>query len=144
MHIDKAQLLGRWRIREWVQRYDDGRERYPFGRTPQGFIQYDRERMFCLLCGGERKPLSGGQWTAPDAEKAAAFASCLAYSGTYEIAGDEILHRVDLSLYPNWVGTTQRRRAVLQAGRLALTARLEEGTPEARTAELVWEREAGR
>lgn len=140
MDLDQAQLLGRWRIVEWVQRYDDGRQQYPLGRSPQGFIQYDRDRMFCFLCAGERKRLGGAQWTAPDAEKAAAYASCLAYSGTYEIAGDEVLHKVDLSLYPNWVGTTQRRRAVIRDGRLALTARLEAGTPEARTAELVWER----
>lgn len=134
--------MGRWRIVEWVQHYDDGKKQYPLGRNPHGFIQYDRDRMFCFLCGGERKHLSGGQWTAPEAEKAAAYASCFSYSGTYEIAGDEILHRVDLSLYPNWVGTTQRRRAVLREGRLSLSARLEEGTPEARTAELVWERMA--
>ena len=96
--------------------------------------------MFCFICGSGRKPLGGSQWTASDAEKAAAYAGCLVYSGTYEIAGHEILHKVDLSLYPNWVGTTQRRRAALRDGRLLLTARLEEGTPEARTAELIWER----
>jgi hypothetical protein len=137
--MDKTQLLGRWRIVEWVQRYDDGRLKYPLGRKPQGFIQYDNDRMFCFISDGERPALSGSQWTAPEAEKAAAYASCLAYSGSYEIAGDEILHKVDLSLYPNWVGTTQRRRAVLRDRRLALTARLEHGTPEARTAELIWE-----
>jgi len=136
----KAQLLGRWCIVEWVQHYDDGRQRYPLGRKPEGFIQYDSERMFCFISGSGRKPLGGSQWTAPDTEKAAAYASCLAYSGTYEIAGEEILHKVDLSLYPNWVGTTQRRRAALRDGRLLLTARLEEGTPEARTAELIFER----
>ena len=138
--MDKAQILGRWRIVEWVQRYDDGTEKYPLGRKPQGFIQYDSDRMFCFLCSAERKPLTGGQWTSPDAEKAAAYASCFVYSGTYEIAGDEILHKVDLSLYPNWVGTTQRRRTLFREGHLALTARLEEGTAEARTAELIWER----
>lgn len=137
--MEKAQLLGRWRIVAWVQRYDDGREKHPLGRNPRGFIQYDRERMFCFIANGERAPLSGSQWAAPQAEKAAAYETCFAYSGTYEIAGDEILHKVDLSLYPNWVGTTQRRRAVLRNGRLALTARLEEGTSEARTAELIWE-----
>lgn len=137
---DRAQLVGRWRIVEWVQRYDDGREIHPLGRSPQGFIQYDGERMVCFLCAAARRPLGGSQWNAADAERAAAYSTCLAYSGTYDIAGDEILHYVDLSLYPNWVGTTQRRRALLQEGRLLLTARLEDGTPEARTAELIWER----
>jgi lipocalin-like protein len=141
--IEQAKLLGRWRIVEWVQRYDDGREVHPLGRDLQGFIQYDRDRVFCFLCCGERPALSGGQWTAPQAEKAAAYASCLSYSGTYEIFGNEILHKIDLSLYPNWVGTVQRRGAAFHGDRrIALTARLEEGTGDARTAELTWERES--
>jgi hypothetical protein len=139
--IDKAKLLGRWRIVEWVQRYDDGRRIYPLGRNLQGFLQYDADRMFCFVCSGERKNLSGGQWTAPDAEKAAAYASCLAYAGTYEISGTDILHKVDQSLYPNWVGTVQRRGACLtDDGKISLTARLEEHTADARTAELIWQR----
>ena len=139
--VDKAKLLGRWRIVEWVQRYDDGRRVYPLGRKPRGFIQYDEERMFCFICSGDRAPLGGSQWTAPQEEKASAYGSCLAYAGSYEIVGDDILHKVNLSLYPNWVGTTQRRRAVLEDERLLLCARLEEGTPQARTADLTWERE---
>ena len=143
IQIEKTQLLGRWRIVEWVQHFDDGRRLYPLGRDLNGFIQYDADRMFCFLCSADRKPLSGSQWTAPDAEKAAAYASCLAYSGTYDVSGNEVLHRVDVSLYPNWVGTTQRRRAKLEDERLVLSARLEDGTPQARTADLIWERYRG-
>jgi len=138
--MNKRQVMGRWRILEWVQRFDDGRIQYPLGQNVQGFIQYDEDRMFCFLASGERKPLSGGQWTSSEPEKAAAYGSCLSYSGTYTIEGEELLHRVDLSLYPNWVGTTQRRRGALEDGKLRLTARLEAATPEARTAELVWQR----
>jgi hypothetical protein len=138
--VDKHTLLGRWRIVEWVQRYDDGRDRYPFGSDPQGFIQYDHQRMFCFVCSAGRRPLPGTQWDVPEADRAAAYSSCFAYSGTYELIGDQVLHRVDLSLNPNWVGTTQRRRALLRDGRLVISARMEEGTSEARTAELIWER----
>jgi len=112
MNIDKAQILGRWGIVEWVQRYDDGMEKYPLGRKLEGFIQYDSDRMFCFLSSARRKPLSGGQWTSPDAEKAAAYASCLAYSGTYEIAGDDVLHGVDLSLYPPSLSGNAERNTV--------------------------------
>ena len=139
--IEKAKLLGRWRIVEWVQRYDDGRRIYPLGRDPHGFIQYDAERMFCFLSAGERPKLSGSQWAVPESERAAAYSSCLSYSGRWEIQGEDILHHVDLSLNPNWVGTVQRRGArFLDERRIALTARLEADTPEARTAELIWER----
>jgi len=138
--IEKSQILGRWRIVEWVQRYDDGREKHPFGRDPQGFIQYDTDRMFCFVCSAGRVPLGGTQWSVPEGDKARAYETCFAYSGTYEIAGDEVLHKVDLSLNPNWVGTTQRRRVVLRGGRLVISARMEPDTPEARTAELIWQR----
>jgi hypothetical protein len=139
--ISKPNIIGRWWLVQWVQRYDDGRMLYPLGQDAKGFIQYDEDdRMFCFICANERPALTGSQWTAPNSEKAAAYANCLAYSGRYEIRGKEVLHKVDFSLYPNWVGTTQRRPAVLEGGRLALTARLEEGTREARTAELTWRR----
>ena len=138
--IEKSQILGRWRIVEWVQRYDDGREKHPFGRDPQGFIQYDTDRMFCFVCSAGRAPLGGTQWSVPEGDKARAYETCFAYSGTYEIAGDEVLHKVDLSLNPNWVGTTQRRHAALRDGHLVISARMEPDTLEARTAELIWQR----
>ncbi|MCY1306676.1 Lipocalin-like domain protein [compost metagenome] len=56
--------------------------------------------------------------------------------------GDTVLHHVRHSLFPNWEGGTQRRVAQLDGNVLALTARLEEGTSEARTARLVWRRSA--
>jgi hypothetical protein len=138
--VRKDELLGRWRIVEWVQHYDDGRKKYPFGHDPQGFIQYDSDRMFCFVCSAARPPLGGTQWNVPEADKARAYETCFAYSGSYEIAGDDVLHRVDLSLNPNWVGTTQRRRVALRGGRLVISARMEPDTPEARTAELTWTR----
>ena len=57
------------------------------------------------------------------------------------VEGDTVTHAVDLSLFPNWQGGQQKRRFALRAdGMLELTARLEEGTSEARTARLVWRR----
>jgi hypothetical protein len=141
IQIDKSRLLGRWQIREWIQHYDDGRQTYPLGRDLKGFLHYDGSHVFCFLCSADRKPLTGAQWTAPDSEKAAAYSNCLVYSGTYDVSGAEILHRIEMSLYPNWVGTTQRRRAKLEGVQLTLTARLEDGTPDARTALLTWERQ---
>ena len=139
--MKKDELLGRWRIVEWVQRYDDGREKHPFGRDPQGFIQYDEERMFCFVCSARRAPLGGTQWTVPEPDKARAYETCFSYSATWEMDGDHVLHKVDLSLNPNWVGTVQRRSAAIRGGRLVISARMEAGTPEARTAELIWKKE---
>lgn len=141
LSFHKTDIMGRWAIRSWVQAYDDGRTVYPMGEQLTGSIQYGQKHMSCLI-GKLGRPAfkTGGQWNASQEDKAAAYDSFLSYSGTYEVVGDEVIHHVVLSLFPNWEGGLQRRRVRLMDGHLHLTARLEDGTPEARTASLVWNR----
>ena len=61
-------------------------------------------------------------------------------SGRYEFDGNKMLHHVEASLYPNWVGRTQFRLAAIDNDILTLSARLEDSKSEARTAELIWQR----
>jgi len=46
---------------------------------------------------------------APIDIRAAAAAGYLSYAGTYTIEDDDVLHHIELSLMPNWVGRTERR-----------------------------------
>lgn len=138
-----ADITGRWNIISWEQDYDDGRLLHPFWEELEGFIRYTEDGdMACMIAKVARPRFtSGGQWNADDPEKAAAYSSMLAYAGTYDVEGDTVTHHVDLSLFPNWIGGDQRRTFVFRHdGTLALEARLEDGTPEARTARLVWRR----
>ena len=98
--------------------------------------------MFCLVTRSPRTLFtSGGQWDASDADKAAAYNEYLTYAGTYSLEDDYVTHHVELSIFPNWQGGKQRRKIVRgENGELMLVARLEEGTPEARTARLTWRR----
>lgn len=135
--------VGRWEILAWEQAFDDGRRELPMGESLQGFIQYTADgHMACMIARAERPNFtSGGQWNASDAEKAGAYNGMLAYGGRYEVNGDVITHHVDISLFPNWRGGAQKRLVEVNAdGTLTLSARLEEGTPQARTARLVWRR----
>ena len=139
--MNKSDINGRWEIVSWEQVYDDGRVVYPMGQELRGFIEYGPYGMFCLVAKANRTNFSsGGQWSASDAEKAAAYSSYLTYSGGYEVEGDVIVHQVEHSLFPNWEGGSQRRIAKFQNGLLHLTARLEADTSEARSAVLVWRR----
>lgn len=134
---------GRWEILAWEQAFDDGRRELPMGEALQGFIQYTADgHMACMIARAERPNfVTGGQWNASDEEKAGAYMSMLAYAGRYQVNGDVITHHVDISLFPNWRGGAQKRRVEVNAdGTLTLSARLEEGTPQARTARLVWRR----
>ncbi len=46
----------------------------------------------------------------------------VAYAGRYSFRGDRVIHHVELSLFPNWVGTDQQRWVELAGDRLTLSA----------------------
>lgn len=137
------QFVGRWNLVAWEQRYDDGRLQKPMGEHPRGFIRYtaDGEMVVMISREDRRRFEKGGQWDAPDDEKAYAYNTMLSYAGRFSVEGDTVTHHVDMSLFPKWEGGVQKRKFELKPdGTLELTARLEAGTPEARTAALVWRR----
>jgi len=141
MNMNRDTIKGRWNILAWEQLYDDGRVVQPMGTELEGFIEYSDYGMFCVVAKKGRESFAtGGQWSAEDVEKAAAYSSYLTYAGDYDVEGSTITHKVFYSIFPNWVGGTQKRTAVLDGDVLSLTARLEDGTPEARTARLRWKR----
>lgn len=142
--MDKSWLEGRWRIVSWRQEYDDGRTMHPFGESLEGYIEYRGNLMACVVSKSPRTPFHiGGQWDASDRDKAQAYNEYLTYSGRYEFDGEKVTHHIELSLFPSWCGTSQTRKVVrLGEDEVTLQARVEEGTPEARTAILSWRREA--
>lgn len=42
-------------------------------------------------------------------ERATAYSTCLAYFGTFEVNGDEVVHHITASLFPGWTGQRQVR-----------------------------------
>ena len=61
-------------------------------------------------------------------ERAAAFSTYLSYCGTYEVEGGVVVHHIEMSLFPNWVGGEQRRLFEPSDGKLVLrTPPLETG-----------------
>ena len=74
-------------------------------------------------------------------QKIAAFDGYTAYYGTYTVdeAHRTIIHHVEASLYPNWVGTEQRRLFEFSEGKLILRAVNGAGGPGTES-RLVWER----
>lgn len=135
-------IAGHWSITAWVQEYDDGRRVHPVGEHPHGYVSYGPDgRMSTMVSAADRPRFTtGGQWTADDAEVVAAYRSFLGYAGRWRLDGDRVVHSVEISLFPDWVGTDMVRQVRLRGDELDLLARLEDGTPEARTARLSWRR----
>ena len=140
-----ATIEGLWTLISMEQRYDDGRIVYPFGEDAQGRIYYGPDgTMFAAIQKGGRKPFTTGkQWTASVEEKAGAYNDYLTYCGHYRVTGDKVTHHIEISLFPDWIGKSQVRRIGFEDGQLHLIARLEDGTPEARNALMIWKRVSG-
>jgi hypothetical protein len=47
----------------------------------------------------------------------------VAYAGQYTFNGDRVVHHVELSLFPDWVGTDQHRFPELSEHELTLSVR---------------------
>ena len=138
MAVITHSIVGAWSLLSWTIRFDDGRPaRQPYGGSPNGSLLYSADgRMLAAIARAERKSLSAAvPQQAPDSEKTAAFDSFFIYGGSFEIDGDEVVHRVDIALNPNFVGSVQRRKMHFEDNRLTLSAR--EGE---RHHELVWQR----
>ena len=135
-------LVGSWRLVSWENRAADGQVEYPMGPDALGYLMYAADGQFSvLLARAARKPFAVNDLLAGSAaEKAAAVDGFLAYAGRYTFGGDHVIHHVELSLFPNWTGTDQRRELQLTGNRLTLWVgpMLLGGRPQ--TAYLVWER----
>lgn len=137
-------LLGSWRLRGWVAIADDGSQSLPMGEAPEGLLVYSDDGTMIGIMGPAARPrfasddVTGGT----DDERARAFATFIAYGGRYEIEGDTVRHDVETSLFPNWIGTVQRRRWELaENGRLlTLTSPPLPLSGMVRVQQLTWER----
>jgi hypothetical protein len=137
-----SRLIGVWKLRSCKRTYEDGRTEYPFGEKPVGRIEYDKEgRMSALLMRpGRRSTLPPGMELdkANVDELRDAVTGFVAYFGTFEVeeATQSVIHHVEASLSPSWVGTDLKRRFRFDGTRLILTRPAPNSSDE-----LVWEKE---
>ncbi len=102
--------------------HSDGTETQPFGEHPLGYVVYTNDgRMITTISHEQRAAIGGELLSAPEAARADAFASFMAYSGTVRVEGQQVVHLVEMSLFPDWVGTEQRRDVALSEDGLQLT-----------------------
>lgn len=131
-------LKGTWRLLSWRRVAQDGSVTYPFGDDAVGILVYDGDgRMAVQMTAARRPGIPTSDALGGDAEaRAAAYSTCLAYFGSYEVKGDSVIHRVDASLFPNWSSAEQVRPFTLHGDRLVLRT-----PPAAVVNEMSWMRE---
>lgn len=93
---------------------------------PQGLILYTPDgNMSAQLCAPERSHFTSGDWFVASPEEFKAEATTyIAYSGPWQLGEQPgtIIHGMDVSLFPNWCGQRQLRRARIEGDRLFLSS----------------------
>ncbi len=136
-------LIGTWRLISWETRSVDGQKiNYPFGKDAVGYIMYNQDGYMSVTISrpSREKFAAGDLLRASTQEKVQAAETYVSYCGQYEFRGETVVHHVELSLFPNWVGVEQERLVKLRGEQLTLSTRpmLLRGEPQ--TAHLIWER----
>jgi hypothetical protein len=140
MSVDS--LIGTWRLVSFEVRDAQGRIAYPFGEDAGGFITYTADGRMAVQFGAANRPrLTTPDWVGgADPEIAAAARDYFAYCGTYEVHDSVVVHRVESSLMPNWIGGEQPRHVVLDGDTVTLSTPPTLVGGQQQVATLVWQR----
>ena len=106
-------FIGTWKLVTSEFRTSDGKVTYPLGEKAVGILVYDSGgRMAAQLMRPDRPKFASGDMRGgtPEEIKTAA-EGYVAYFGTYEVDDKKgtVVHHVDASLFPNWLGQDQTR-----------------------------------
>jgi len=138
-----ASLIGTWKLLSYEIRYPDGSVSYPWGPDAQGLLIYSADSyMMATLCDAHRPRFAGDDVVhASPEEQAQATRTYLSYGGPYELQGETLVHHVQVSLFPNWVGQDQVRVIeALEGDRLILRTQPLLIAGQVGTAYLIWQR----
>jgi hypothetical protein len=116
-------LVGTWKLKSFETRTTDGTVLYPWGRETVGYLIVSPEGYFSVaIMSANRKrfpsqDMKGGSLE----ERASAADSYLSYCGPCEIEKDKFRVKVEISLFPNWVGGYQERHYKIDGRTLSVS-----------------------
>lgn len=122
----KEQLVGAWKFLSMTAKKPNGQIIYPYGNDLYGMLVYTASGHMSFLGMRRDRPqfASDNAFDGTDEEIKAAFEGFDAYCGTYEVDTEKgvIVHHVEGSRLPGWVGTDQIRHFRFDGERLMLAA----------------------
>ena len=104
-------LFGAWKLKSLETRASDGSVSYPWGKETLGYAVISSDGYFCVaIMSANRKRFSSQDMKGGSVEERASAAdSYISYSGPCEIEKGKFRVKVEVSLFPNWIGTIQER-----------------------------------
>jgi hypothetical protein len=147
-------FVGTWRLVEYTFHHEDGSVERPWGHDVTGYLLYTPQGyMSASLSPAHRSwrsRLARLRAEVPEAEEAGMGMARLArrgvprdyiaYSGRFELKDGMIIHHVEVSLFPHWVGLPQHRHYEFSGNQLTLrTSSINSGRDRV-VAQLRWQR----
>jgi len=141
----REQLLGTWTLVSWTRTVGGVEEPdRMMGADPVGQFMFSPDGRMCFTAmRRDRVKFQSADLRAGTAdEKTAAYDSYIGYCGRYEVNEEEraVLLRLDVSSFPNWTGTSQKRMVEVTGSRLRVrTPPIDRGARQIVTT-VLWER----
>ena len=137
---DLRGFVGAWRLVSVETRREDGEVHRRGRRT--GYLLYSGDGYMSVAFMREDRPrfTSGDIRGGTVEEKVAAVDGYTSYCGRYEAEGGSVVHHIEVSLFPNWIGESQERAYELEGDRLTLSTPLMLVGGMQLSTHLIWER----
>jgi hypothetical protein len=140
----KERFFGTWKLVSWKIKDANGELiDSPLGPDPLGWIMYQPEGHMCVaLMRPDRPKFASDNLTeATPEEVETAFEGYISYCGSYEVNERErfVIHSLQLSSFPNLVGTEQKRFFEFAGDQLILETPPITVLGEAQVHRLIWQ-----
>lgn len=134
-------FLGTWRLLSCELRTVDGQVSYPLGQAPVGYIMYNEDGYMSVAMMSTNRPkfAAGDIRGGTSEEKGAAADTYVSYCGRYDIQGNKVIHHIEVSFFPNWIGVDQGRFFKFEGDTLSLSTPLFLVDGVQQTAHLIWQ-----
>jgi hypothetical protein len=118
-----SSLVGTWTLLSMSSRDEvTGDETKVWGDAPLGFLTYTEDgRMSAVLAAARRAISTDSGGEAPIEEQAMLFRQSVAYAGRYTLSAGAVIHHVEVSADPTWIGKDQKRFTRFEGKRLIIT-----------------------
>ena len=115
-------FIGTWKLVSYENR-SGNQVTYPLGENPVGYIMYNAEGYMAvaIMAANRRRFSSTDIMAATTEEIVSACSTYSTYCGKYDVTEDKVIHHVELSLYPNWIGEDQVRFYKFEGDKLILS-----------------------
>lgn len=136
---DRTPLVGTWRLVSFELRSPSGEVSHPFGPDVTGYLFYNADGYMSAAFMSAKRG-AGPSEDLAEAGAETSYDAFMAYCGEYEVEGDRIIHRVEVSSLPVWTGTVQERIFEIEGDRLTLLTAPLLIAAETPVGHLVWDR----